>query len=113
MTINKLEENGTIILQLDGWLDTIFSPDLGAVVDEITEATAIVLDFEKVEYIASSGLRQVVACTKKAKELGAAFSVINVGAEVMSIFHLTRLDKKIDIIEKAETTDSENQQFQK
>ena len=109
MTINKIEENGTITLQLDGWLDTLASPKLGAVVDEITEAAAIILDFEKVEYIASSGLRQVVACTRKSRELDAAFSVINVGTEVMSIFRLTGLDKKIDITEKTETTDPENQ----
>ena len=102
MTINRIEENGTITLQLDGWLDTISSPELGAVVDEITEAAAIILDFEKVEYISSSGLRQVVACTRKARELNAAFSVINVGAEVMSIFQLTGLYKKIDITGKIE-----------
>ena len=109
MTITRIEENGTVTLQLDGWLDVGSSPELGAAVNEITEAAAIVLDFEKVEYIASSGLRQVVACTKKARDLDAAFSVINVGAEVMSIFQLTGLYKKIDIIEKTEATDSENQ----
>ena len=97
MTITKLTENGIITLSLDGWLDTLSSPELGAAVEEITEAASLVLDFENVEYIASAGLRQVVACTKKAKELGAAFSVINVGQEVMSIFTLTGLDKKIDI----------------
>ena len=108
MTINKIEENGTITLQLDGWLDTLSSPELGAVVDEITEATAIILDFEKVEYIASSGLRQVVACTKKARELDAAFSVVNVGTEVMSIFRLTGLEKKINITGKPETADPDD-----
>ena len=102
MTINRIEENGAVTLQLDGWLDTLSSPELGAVVDEITKAAAIILDFEKVEYIASSGLRQVVACSRKARELGAAFSVINVGTEVMSIFRLTGLDKKIDITENTE-----------
>ena len=111
MTINKLEENGTITLQLDGWLDTISSPELGAVVDEITEATAIILDFEKVEYIASSGLRQVVACTKKARALNAAFSVINVGTEVMSIFQLTGLDKKIDIKETVPCNNSKSKKL--
>lgn len=109
MTINRIEENGIITLQLDGWLDTISSPELGEAVDEITEAAAVILDFDKVEYIASSGLRQVVACTKKAKELDAAFSVINVGTEAMSIFRLTGLYKKIDITEKPETAASENQ----
>ena len=100
MTITTSKDNGKVTLMLEGWLDTISSPELGAAVSAIEAASAIVLDLDKVEYIASSGLRQVVACTKKARELDAAFSVINVGTEVMSIFQLTGLDKKIDILQK-------------
>ena len=101
MTITTLKQDGQITFQLDGWLDTLSSPELGAEVDSITAASAIILDFDKVEYIASSGVRQVVACHRRAKELGAAFSVINVGTEVMSILQLTGLDKKITIVGNA------------
>ena len=97
MTITTQKQDDQITLQLDGWLDTLSSPELGAAVDGITAASAIILDFDKVEYIASSGVRQVVACHRKAKELGATFSVVNVGMETMSIFQLTGLDKKITI----------------
>lgn len=100
MKIETQNENGQITLKLDGWLDTLSSPELGEAVDAITAADAIILDFDKVEYIASSGLRQVVACHRKAKELGAAFSVIHVGTETMSIFKLTGLDKKLTIVAK-------------
>lgn len=100
MTITTSKEDNCITLKLDGWLDTLSSPQLGEAVDAIEIASAIVLDFENVEYIASSGLRQVVSCHRKAKELNAAFSVINVGTEVMSIFKLTGLDKKLNITEK-------------
>ena len=100
MTIETIKNDKEITLKLDGWLDTVSSPELGAVVDAIEEATALTLDFDKVEYIASSGLRQVVASHRKAKELGAAFSVVNVGTETMSIFELTGLDKKITILRK-------------
>ena len=100
MTIETIKNDKEITLKLDGWLDTVSSPELGAVVDAIEEATALTLDFDKVEYIASSGLRQVVASHRKAKELGAAFSVVNVGTETMSIFELTGLDKKIIILGK-------------
>lgn len=101
MTITTQKQDDQITLQLDGWLDTLSSPELGAAVDSITAASAIILDFGKVEYIASSGVRQVVACHRKAKELGAAFFVVNVGTEVMSILQLTGLDKKIAISGKA------------
>ena len=100
MTITTLKNEGSVTFKLDGWLDTLSSPELAAVVDPLTEASSIVLDFENVEYIASSGLRQVVASHRKAKELGADFSVINVGKEVMSIFTLTGIDKKIKIVAK-------------
>ena len=97
MTIETVKNENAVTLKLDGWLDTASSPQLGAAIEAIAEASAIVLDFDKVEYIASSGLRQVVVCHRKAKELGAHFSVINVGTETMSIFELTGLDKKMTI----------------
>ena len=101
MTITKTNDNGSITLALDGWLDTASSPELAAQIETIDSANAIVLDFCGVEYIASSGIRQVVACNKRAKEIGAEFSVINVGSDVMSIFQLTGLDKKLTIIGQA------------
>ena len=97
MNITRTNDNGSITLALDGWLDTASAPELAAQIDAIDSASAIILDFGGVEYIASSGIRQVVACNKRAKELGAEFSVINVGSDVMSIFQLTGLDKKLAI----------------
>ena len=97
MTITKIQNGAAVTLKLEGWLDTLSSPELGAAVDGIEAAESIVLDFDGVEYIASSGLRQVVACHRKARELGAEFSVINAGAETMSIFRLTGIDKKLTV----------------
>lgn len=97
MTIERIENGNEITLKLGGWLDTASAPELGEALDGISAASAIVLDMDNVEYIASAGLRQVVACHKKARELDADFSVINAGMEVFSIFRLTGLDKKISI----------------
>lgn len=100
MLYTKEENNGNIVFKLEGWLDTLSSPELGKAFEEIKEAKSIVLDFDKVEYMASAGLRQVVSCFKIAKELGASFKVINAGKETMAIFKLTEINKKIEIIEK-------------
>ena len=97
MNISKTIENGTVTLKPEGWLDTISSPELGEVVEAVTEATSLVLDFDLVEYMSSAGLRQVLATHKKAKSLSADFSVINVCPTVMSIFKMTNIDKKLDI----------------
>ncbi len=97
MNITRVDTENEITLKLDGWLDANSSPELGKAVDEIETATAIILDFEKVEYIASSGLRQVVVCHRRAKELNAQLRLVNVGNEIMNIFKLTGLDKKLNI----------------
>lgn len=100
MTIIATDNEGKITLSLDGWLDTISAPELGEEIEKIEKAEEIVLDLDKVEYIASAGLRQVIACHKKAKSIGASFAVINVGCETMSVFSLTGLDKKLNITAK-------------
>lgn len=97
MNINKIINENAITLKPEGWLDTTGAEEMGKLARDIESASALILDLSKVEYISSAGLRQVVACSKKAKELGAAFSVINAGEQVMSIFVLTGLDKKLDI----------------
>ena len=97
MTITKTIENNTVILSVEGWLDTKASPELGKEINALSDTEELILDFEKVEYIASSGLREVLTAYKKMQGKNATFSVINVGNEVMEIFKLAGFDKKLDI----------------
>lgn len=97
MKITESLENGNLTFKLEGWLDTVSSPLLGEKVEAVAEASSLVLDFDLVEYMSSAGLRQVIATHKKAKSLGASFSVVNVCPAVMSIFKMTNIDKKLDI----------------
>lgn len=97
MNIVAINENNSITLNLEGWLDTAAAPELGAEIDKIESASAITLDFDKVEYIASSGVRMVVSGYRKAKDLGAEYTVKNVSPEIMNIFKMTQLDKKMNI----------------
>lgn len=97
MKISKSIENGVVTFGPEGWLDTVSSPELGEMIEAVTEAVSIVLDFGLVEYMSSAGLRQVLSAHKKAKSLGASFSVINVCPTVMSIFKMTNIDRKLDI----------------
>lgn len=97
MTITKTTENNTVTLSVEGWLDTKASPELGKEIDALSDAQELVLDFEKVEYIASSGLREVLAAYKKMQGMNGTLSVINVCNEVMDVFKLAGFDKKLDI----------------
>ncbi|MDE6252490.1 MAG: STAS domain-containing protein [Lachnospiraceae bacterium] len=97
MTITKKIENSTTILFVEGWLDTQSSPELGKEINSLSDVKNLILDFEKLEYISSSGLREVVSAYKKMKENNGDFSIINVSSEVMDVFKLTGFDKKLDI----------------
>lgn len=97
MNIEQINENGNVIFKPEGWLDTITSPELGAAIDKLETAQALILDFEKVEYMSSAGLRQVVAANVKAKSMNAEFRVIRVAPSVMNIFKMTGIDQKLDI----------------
>lgn len=90
------EINGNVaVLKLEGWLDTQttseFAKELEALDSNITE---LVLDFEKVEYTSSAGLRQIVAAHKKMK---GNLTVKNVCSGIMDVFKLTGFDKHLHI----------------
>lgn len=100
MTITKAVENDKTIIRLAGWLDTQAAPQLKEAVAELGQVKELIFDFDEVEYMASSGLREVVSAYKKQSDDGNAFSVINVNSEIMSIFSMTKVDKKINISAK-------------
>jgi len=97
MTIKKIVENDKITLKFEGWLDVETTANLTALMSELEESKELVFDFKKLEYISSSGVREVVAAYRRQKELQGEFSLINVNAEVMDVFSMTGLDKKLDI----------------
>lgn len=97
MNILKTMNNDQLTVALEGWLDTQSAPELGAALENLGDINSLVLDFQKLEYISSSGLRQVIAAFKKAKDSDIDFSIVNVGDEVMSVMSLTGLDKKLGL----------------
>lgn len=97
MKIIKTMENNTAILSVEGWLDTKSAPELGKEVQALADVEGLVLDFENLEYIASSGLREVLSAYRKLKGMNGSFSVINVSNEVMDVFRLAGFDQKLDI----------------
>lgn len=100
MTITKTMDGNTAVLLVEGWLDTKSAPELGNEINALSGIEGLVLDFEKLEYIASSGIREVVSAYKKMKGMNGTFSVIHVSDEVLDVFRLTGLDKKLDICAK-------------
>ena len=76
-------------IELAGRLDTTTAPDLDKTINEdIADAENLVLDFKKLEYISSAGLRVLLSAQKKMQKLG-TMTVTNVCEDVMEVFEMT------------------------
>ncbi len=89
MEIIKNRVDNNLDLALIGRLDTTTAPELEAVVKENVEGvTALTLDFAKLEYISSAGLRILLASQKIMNKQG-SMVIRNVNADIMEVFEIT------------------------
>ena len=89
LNIKQSTENGKAVFALEGRLDTVTSPELEralkASLDGVSELT---LDFEKLEYISSAGLR-VLLSTQKVMNRQGSMKLCRVNETIMEILEVT------------------------
>ena len=89
MTIEIKRNAEEIVIELVGRLDTTTAPALDKTISNDIEDTAhLVLDFKRLEYISSAGLRVLLGAQKRMQKNG-AMKVMNVCEEVMEVFEMT------------------------
>ncbi|MDR0556817.1 MAG: STAS domain-containing protein [Treponema sp.] len=94
MEIVKTLLEGKIVLSINGKLSAATSGDFNVAVEEaLGESNAIDLDFRDVDYLASAGLRVLVAAQKRLRASGGSLRLLNVRKEVMEVFEITGLDE--------------------
>ena len=89
MTITKTAEGSALSLALEGRLDTTTAPQLEAEINgSIEGVTNLVMDFEKLEYISSAGLRVLLAAQKIMNKQG-EMKLVNVCDDIKEVFEIT------------------------
>lgn len=89
MNIEQKREGASLTLSLEGRLDTNTAPQLEAVVKaELDGITEVVMDFEKVSYLSSAGLRVLLMAQKRMNSQG-SMVIRHVNKTVHDIFELT------------------------
>lgn len=77
------------VLKIEGRIDTTTAPELEAAVDEaLAQSDTLTMDFEKVEYISSAGLRIVLKAHKELNSKG-GLKLIRIPETVMEVFEIT------------------------
>ena len=89
MIINKTKNGDELLLALEGRLDTATAPQLGEIVSgELTDASELIFDLEKLEYLSSAGLRVLLSAQRTMNKQGRMI-VRNVNETVHDIFEIT------------------------
>lgn len=89
MNIIKNQNEGILTIALDGRLDTTTAPELEQEIkDSLDGVTELVMDFAKLDYISSAGLRVLLSAQKKMNRKG-LMKVIHANDSVMEIFDVT------------------------
>ena len=90
MTITKTSEESSLVIALEGRLDTTTAPMLEAELKESLDgAKELVFDFEKLDYISSAGLRVILSAQKAMNKCGGKMIVKNVCADIKEVFDIT------------------------
>lgn len=98
MTITHTKTESALYAALEGRLDTTTAPQLEAFLKEaLSGVTELTLDFAKLEYISSAGLR-VLLSTQKAMNKAGSMTVKNVNAEINEIFEITGFSDILTIV---------------
>jgi len=90
MEITNTTRNGANILSVSGRIDTATAPAMEQEINKIIDSggRSVLLDFSKVAYISSGGLRVLLSTAKKLKNPGDKFALCSLSPEVMKILKL-------------------------
>lgn len=97
MEITKSIQDQSATLGLVGRLDTITAPRLEEELKEIlSNVTELVLDFEKLDYISSAGLRVLLSAQKTMMKQG-TLKIVHVNDTILEIFEVTGFSEILDV----------------
>lgn len=95
MTITKNLNGSTLTVALEGRLDTTTAPELEQALKESMDGVnELTLDFAKLDYISSAGLRVLLSAHKAMSKKGegsapGGMKVVNVNETVKEVFEVT------------------------
>lgn len=90
MTINCKKDGDVLTIAPEGRIDSVTAPEFQKSVDDnIAGSKSVVIDFAKLDYISSAGLRVLLATKKTITKSGGDMKLRNVGEAIMDVLNIT------------------------
>ncbi len=97
MEIIKQLNNNELTLKLVGELNSFTAPELEEVIkNDLNNVQSLIIDFEKLEYLSSAGLRVLLVAQKLMNKQG-KMALRHVNSSVMEIFNITGFSNILNI----------------
>ena len=98
MNVEKIYKDKELTIKVDTQIDTVTAPDFeNEINDEMGKFDSLILDFEKLEYISSAGLRVLIMTQKKLQPQSIPFTIINTPDMIKDIISVSGLDKVLNV----------------
>lgn len=89
MEIIKNQNGNSLTISIEGRLDTMTAPTFESEIsNSLGSVNSLVLDFAKLEYVSSAGLRVILSAQKVMNKQG-EMKIVNVNDEIMDVFEIT------------------------
>lgn len=104
MIVNIIKKDGVIIIVPEGRIDTTTSKLFADELEKVKAASNhnCVMSFEKVDYISSAGLRNILMFAKYLKGVSGKFALCNLSSSINDVFKVSGFDKILNIVSKVE-----------
>ena len=101
MEIETIKKDNTCIVSVKGRMDALSSPEFEKKIDELIEAgeNFFIVDFEKVDYISSAGLRAILSSSKKLKKQEGHLLISSLKDNVKKVFDIAGFSSILPIYE--------------
>ena len=98
MNVTKKQTGSELLVELEGSIDSTTSNELNTALSEsLNGVNSMILDFKKIDYVSSAGLRVLLATYKALVAKSGTMVIRNVNQNVMDIFTMTGFDNILTI----------------
>lgn len=97
ININNVDSNGVLNISIEGSIDTLTAQDFENQITKALEGVKeLILDFGKVQYVSSAGLRAILGLNTKMEDQG-KMVIKNIDESVRDVFEMTGFDELLNL----------------
>ncbi|MBQ3643265.1 MAG: STAS domain-containing protein [Candidatus Riflebacteria bacterium] len=97
ININNVDSNGVLNVSIEGSIDTLTAQDFENQITKALEGVKeLILDFGKVQYVSSAGLRAILGLNTKMEDQG-KMVIKNIDESVRDVFEMTGFDELLNL----------------